>query len=117
MTRVVLLEDYLDYARQLPKVQQLARRVDLKIFTTKAASEAETVQRMQGADIVITIRDRIVYTESLLSRMGHIQLLSVCGARLNHIDLEAAKRHGVLICAPSLETRGPISRPPLRTDL
>lgn len=106
MTRVVLLEDYLDYAKQLPCVQALAQRVDLRIYTAKAGSEAETVERTRGADIVITIRDRVHYTPSLLAQLGHLQLLSVCGARLSHIDLDAATRHGVLICAPSAAEQG-----------
>ena len=101
MTRVVMLEDYLDYAKQLPSVQALAARTDLHIYTTKASSEAETVARTRDADIVVTIRDRVFYPESLLAQLRHLKLLSVCGSRLSHIDLEAAARHGVLICAPS----------------
>lgn len=106
MTRVVLLEDYLDQARHLPCVQELAQRVDLQIYTSKAASEAETIERTRQADIVITIRDRVVYTPSLLAHLGHLQLLAVCGTRLTHIDLEAATRYGVLICAPATQTQG-----------
>jgi phosphoglycerate dehydrogenase-like enzyme len=101
MTRIVLLEDYLDYARQLPSVQELAGRASLDVYTTKAASEAETIARTRDADIIISIRDRVVYTPSLLAQLGHVQLLAVCGTRLNHIDLDAATRHGVLIAAPS----------------
>ncbi|WP_089938927.1 NAD(P)-dependent oxidoreductase [Candidatus Entotheonella palauensis] len=106
MTRVVMLEDYLDYAKQIPSVQALAARTDLHIHTTKASSEAETVARTREADIVVTIRDRVIYTESLLAQLGHLKLLSVCGARLSHIDLDAATRHGVLICAPSAAEQG-----------
>ncbi len=106
MTRVVMLEDYLDYAKQIPSVRALAARADLHIHTTKAASEAETIARTRDADIVVTIRDRVIYPESLLAQLGHLKLLSVCGARLSHIDLDAATRHGVLICAPSLAEQG-----------
>ncbi len=45
MTRVVMLEDYLDDAKQIPSVQALAARAELHIHTTKASSEAETVAR------------------------------------------------------------------------
>jgi phosphoglycerate dehydrogenase-like enzyme len=100
MTRVVVLEDYLDYVRHLPSLQALAERAAIHIHTMKAASEAETISRLRQADMVITIRDRVVYTAGILAHMGHIQLLSVCGSRLSHIDLDAATRHGVLVCAP-----------------
>ena len=106
MTRVVMLEDYLDYAKELPSVQALAARADLHIHTTKAASEAETAARVRDADIVVTIRDRVIYTDSLLAQLGHLKLLSVCGARLSHIDLDAANRYGVLICAPNAAEQG-----------
>jgi len=106
MTRVVILEDYLDYAKQLPCVQGLAQRVDLHVYTTKAVSETETIERTRQADMVITIRDRVLYTPSLLAQLTHLQLLSVCGSRLSHIDLDAATRYGVLICAPSAAEQG-----------
>lgn len=111
MTRVVLLEDYLDYAKQLDCVQQLAKRTDFTIYTTKAASDDETVERTRDADIVITIRDRVMFTPQLLSQLGHLQLLSVCGARLTHVDLDAATRYGVLICAPSDAEQGTHTKP------
>ncbi len=106
MTRVVMLEDYLDYAKDMPSVQALAARSDLKIHTTKAISEAETIERTREADIVVTIRDRVIYTDSLLAQLGHLKLLSVCGTRLSHVDLDAATRHGVLICVPSAAEQG-----------
>jgi phosphoglycerate dehydrogenase-like enzyme len=111
MTRVVLLEDYLDYARQLDCVQALAKRTDFTTYTTRAASDDETVDRTRGADIVITIRDRVLFTPQLLSRLGHLQLLSVCGARLTHIDLNAATEYGVLICAPPAAEQGAYTKP------
>ena len=110
MTNVVLLEDYFDCAREFACVKELAKRVELKIHTTKAASEAETAERLRIADIVVTIRDRVVYSPSLLAQLSHLQLLSVCGARLSHIDLVAATQYGVLISAPPLEVSGTFTK-------
>lgn len=110
MTRVVLLEDYFDCSREFSFVKELAKRVELRIYTTKAASEAETAERLRKADIVITFRDRVIYTPSLLAQMGHVQLLAACGARLTHIDLKAATEHDVLITAPSGEESGPFTK-------
>src|SRR5690242_3433667 len=82
MTRVVLMEDYLDETKDVECVKRLAKRVDLRIYTTKASSEDELAERLRDADMLITIRDRVRYPESLLARMGHLKLLSVAGARI-----------------------------------
>lgn len=103
MLRTVLLEDYFDYARELPCVAKLGEKTHLTIITTKAKSEAETAQRLANADIIVTIRDRVIYTERLLAQLGHVKLLAACGSRLTHIDVDAATRHGVLIAAPPAE--------------
>lgn len=104
--RVVLLEDYLDYARQLECTRKLKEQADLEVFTEKAVSVTETIERTKNADIVITIRDRVVFTRELLSRLRHVKLISVAGARLSHIDLKAAAEYGIRISAPSLDAQG-----------
>jgi phosphoglycerate dehydrogenase-like enzyme len=103
LKRVVLMEDYLDHARTMPCVQELARRSDLTIFTDKARSEAELLQRLEGAELAITIRDRVLFGSSIFSQAKGLRLLSVCGPRLQpHVDLEAATKAGVLVwCSPA----------------
>jgi phosphoglycerate dehydrogenase-like enzyme len=103
MLRTVLLEGYFDYARDLPCVAELGKKTHLTIITTKAESEAETAERLKKAYIVVTIRDRVVYTDSLLAQLAHVKLLAACGSRLAHIDVESATRYGVLIAAPPPE--------------
>jgi len=97
--RVVLMEDYLDYARHTDAVKALAQRVDLQIYTDKARDDAELLQRLAGAQVAITIRDRVMFHKGIFERMQGVQLLSVCGPRLApHIDLPAATRAGVPVC-------------------
>ena len=103
MLRTVLLEDYFDYARELPCVAELGEKTTLTIVTTKAKSESETVERLADADIVVTIRDRVVYTESLLAQLAHVKLLAACGSRITHIDVNAATRYRIPITAPPVE--------------
>jgi phosphoglycerate dehydrogenase-like enzyme len=101
MTRVVLMEDYLDHARSLACVRELAERVDLHIYTERAASESEVIRRLAGAEAAITIRDRVRFPATVLSRLPALRLLSVCGPRLApHVDLPAATRAGILVSRP-----------------
>ncbi|MGE0797234.1 MAG: D-2-hydroxyacid dehydrogenase family protein [Lautropia sp.] len=103
--RVVLMEDYLDQARAMPCVQELARRSNLRIHTDKADSEDELLRRLHGALAVITIRDRVTFDRRVLDRVSGLELLSVCGPRLQpHVDLEAATRAGVLVCCAPANT-------------
>lgn len=100
MPRIALMEDYLDHARTLACVQQLAQRAELQIHTTRAASEDELVARLAGVDAVITIRDRVLFSAAVLERLRGVQLIAVCGPRLApHIDLPAATRAGILVAA------------------
>lgn len=110
LPRVVLMEDYLDQARTMSCVRKLATVSDLSIFTQKTRSEDELIERLQDAEIVITIRDRVDFNSSVFSRVKGLQVLSVCGPRLQpHVDLDAASHAGVLVCcAPAnSESREP----------
>lgn len=93
------MEDYLDQARTMPCVQELARCADLTIYTDKARGRDELLGRLAGARAVVTIRDRVMFDAGVFARAQGLELLSVCGPRLQpHVDLEAATRAGVLVC-------------------
>ncbi len=101
MTRVVLMEDYLDHARSLDCVKALGDRVDLRIYTDRAGSDLEVVRRLEGAEAAITIRDRVSFSAAVFSRASTLRLLSVCGPRLApHVDLDAATRAGIVVSRP-----------------
>jgi phosphoglycerate dehydrogenase-like enzyme len=97
---VALMDDYADQARHLPCVRDLAGRVDLTIYTTKAASDAEIADRLRGMEIVITIRDRVCFSPRVLERAPALRLIAVCGPRLApHVPVVTASELGILISA------------------
>jgi phosphoglycerate dehydrogenase-like enzyme len=106
LARVVLMDDYIDLARTMRCVQELERVADLVIFTEKARSEDELLERIDGAAAVITIRDRVTFSSNVFSRVKGLKLLSVCGPRLQpHVDVDAATRAGVLVYCPQPNTQ------------
>lgn len=100
--RAVLMEDYLNHAERLDCVRSLKKRVDLTIYTTKAASSDELLARLHGVEAVITIRDRVTFSAEILHQLPALKIISVCGPRLApHIDVEAARTAGIEVMAPA----------------
>jgi len=95
--RVVVLEDYLNYAATSACIEPLKRLGEVICYTEPAQLEDENVARMAGADFVIPVRNRVRFTDSLLSRIRHVKLISQTGPWLSHIDLAAAKKYGIAI--------------------
>jgi len=95
--RVVVLEDYLNYAATSACIEPLKRLGEVVCYTEPAQSEDENVARMAGADFVIPVRNRVRFTDSLLARIRHVKLISQTGPWLSHIDLAAAKKYGIAI--------------------
>ena len=65
--RVVVLEDYLNYAADSACIAPLKQRRDIVVYTEPATSDDENVSRMAGADFVIPVRNRVRFTDSLLA--------------------------------------------------
>ncbi|MGH7773874.1 MAG: D-2-hydroxyacid dehydrogenase family protein [Candidatus Binatia bacterium] len=95
--RVVVLEDYLNYAADAPCMKPLKARGEVIVYDKPAASEEENVTRMAGADFVIPVRNRVHFSDSLLSRIRHVKLISQTGPWLSHIDLAAAAKYGIAV--------------------
>jgi phosphoglycerate dehydrogenase-like enzyme len=95
--RVVVLEDYLNYAATSACIEPLKQLGKVVCYAEPAKSEDENVARMAGADFVIPVRNRVRFTDSLLAQITHVKLISQTGPWLSHIDLAAAKKHGIAV--------------------
>ena len=95
--RVVVLEDYLNYAATSACIEALKKLGEVVCYKERAKSEDENVARMAGADFVIPVRNRVSFTDRLLSCIRHVKLISQTGPWLSHIDLAAAKKYGITV--------------------
>ena len=77
--RIVVLEDYLNYAAGSACIAPLKQLGEVVVYTEPAKSEDENAARMQRADFVVPVRNRVRFTDSLLSRIGHVKLISQTG--------------------------------------
>ena len=70
------------------RARALAERVEWHV--TRPGSEADTIDRIKDADVVINIRSSVQFPRNVLVACPHLKLLSVWGTGVDHVDLAAA---------------------------
>lgn len=96
-TNVVVLDDYEGIFARSPAIRSLERICTVCVYPTQASDEEELVERLQRAEIVIPIRERSAFPESVLSRLNNLRLIAQTGTGVAHIDAGAARERGVRI--------------------
>ncbi|EHR60788.1 D-2-hydroxyacid dehydrogenase family protein [Saccharomonospora cyanea] len=94
--RIAILDDYQNVALELADWESLD--ADVHVFTEHIAHQDELVRRLAGFDVVVAMRERTPFPDSVLSRLPELRLLVTTGQRNASIDVEAARRHGILVC-------------------
>ena len=97
MSRLVVLDDYQDVARRSADWGTLHRRYEVDVVTEHLDEDA-TARRLQGATVVVVMRERTPFPASLLQRLPDLRLLVTTGMRNASIDLAAAAAQGVTVC-------------------
>jgi phosphoglycerate dehydrogenase-like enzyme len=99
MHQLAILDDYQCVARSFADWSSLEQRgVAINVFNRHLASEAEVVEALQDASIVIAMRERTPFPESVLEKLPRLKLLVTTGAANASIDVEAASRLGITVC-------------------
>ena len=76
---------------------ELAARAELSYFDTLPDSEERLIERIRDAEIVLNIRSSQKFSERVFDSCPRLRLLSVWGTGTDHVELAAAKAHGVTV--------------------
>ncbi|MBD0785757.1 D-2-hydroxyacid dehydrogenase family protein [Vibrio sp. Y2-5] len=98
--KIAILDDYQNVVNALDCFTLLANH-DVTVFT-QTYSESELVAMLTDFEAIVLIRERTVITESLLSQLPNLKLISQTGKVSNHIDPSLCAKFGVEV----LEGRG-----------
>lgn len=96
--RVAVLDDYLDVARTSADWTRLPAGAALSVFREPLSGEDAQVAALRDFDVIVAMRERTAFPASLLTRLPNLRLLVTTGMRNASIDLEACRRHGVIVC-------------------
>ena len=98
MMRIAILDDWQDVARRSADWSRLAARADLVFFADAFASEDEAARALKDFDILLTMRERTPFPESLIRRLPKLRMIGITGAANRSLDVEACTRQGVAVC-------------------
>lgn len=92
-----ILDDYQNAALGVADWSALDGRVARRRFDRHLGGETEAAQALAGARIVIAMRERTSFPESLFARLPDLRHFVTTGGRNRSIGLDAARAHGVTV--------------------
>ncbi|PSW13413.1 3-phosphoglycerate dehydrogenase [Photobacterium rosenbergii] len=98
--KITVLDDYQDVVKTLDCFELLAGHEVTVLNET--LTESELVAKLKDTEALVLIRERTVITESLLSQLPRLKVISQTGKVSNHIDVHLCEKYGVKV----LEGRG-----------
>jgi len=102
----VVLDDYQDVAKHFAD-WSLLPGVDVVPVRRHLADEREVVRTLEGARIVVVMRERTPLTASVLERLPDLGLIVTTGSRNAAIDLAACRARGITVCGTDSRSAPP----------
>ncbi|HEX4097971.1 MAG TPA: D-2-hydroxyacid dehydrogenase family protein, partial [Caulobacteraceae bacterium] len=104
MLKIALLDDYARVALASADWAQLDGKAEITVFD-QHLTEAEAAVALAAFDVLVTIRERMALPRTLIERLPNLKLITIIGARLTNLDLDAATERGVIVAHSGM--RGP----------
>jgi D-3-phosphoglycerate dehydrogenase / 2-oxoglutarate reductase len=92
--KIVIPDDYQDTVHRLPSFSRLAGH-DVVRYREPALDLDQLVERLQDADIVVAIRERVTFSRALLARLPRLKLIALVGRNAATIDFAACTELGI----------------------
>ena len=104
MIKVAVLDDYQNAFKQIIDIGKYKDKFDFKIFNETFSEEKEAVVALENFEALFIMRERTPMTKSLINNLPNLKFIMTSGMRNNSIDLESAKKKGVIVCGTEINT-------------
>ncbi len=98
MTKIAILDDWQDVARSSADWSGLASRADLTFFADAFDTEDAAAAALADFDILLTMRERTAFPETLLRRLPKLRMIGITGAAVATLDLATCARQDIVVC-------------------
>ncbi|MEC0124833.1 D-2-hydroxyacid dehydrogenase family protein [Paenibacillus pabuli] len=96
--RCAILDDYQNVALSSADWSPILDRVEIQTFNHYMGSEDKVVQELQDFEMIVLMRERTPFPETVIAQLPKLKLLITSGMRNAAIDLRAAEERGVIVC-------------------
>lgn len=81
-----------------PHLEKLEAYGDVVLHTDRPSKPGEKVARAEGARVLMNTRGAVTWGEEEFGRLPDLEMITTCSIGTDMIDLDAARRHGVIVC-------------------
>lgn len=81
-----------------PHLDRLREIADVELHRDRPADEAEQLNRVRGADVLLNSRGLLQWPEKLLQQLPSVKLIALCAIGTDCIDVAAARKLGMAVC-------------------
>ena len=104
MIKVAVLDDYQNVFKEIIDIEKLKIKYNFKIFNEAFNDENEAIIALEKFDALFIMRERTPLTKNLLENLPNLKYIMTSGMRNNSIDLEVAKKKGILVCGTEINS-------------
>ncbi|AMW10553.1 hydroxyacid dehydrogenase [Streptomyces qaidamensis] len=106
--RCAVLDDFQQVAAEAADWSVVADDVEVVFFDRHIDGEDDLAAALAGFDIVVTLRERVPFPGSLITRLPRLKLIVASGMRNSVIDYAAAEEQGVTVCGTASSSTPPV---------
>ena len=96
--KIAIIDDWQGVARSSADWSRLAARAELIFFADAFGSEDDAALALADFDVILTMRERTAFPESLIRRLPKLRMIGITGPSNPTVDVEACTRQGVTVC-------------------
>lgn len=95
---IAIPDDYHGVVARLECFARLSSH-EVRVFRDAAPPTATLLRNLQGADIIVPIRERTRFTRDAIASLPQLKLFSQTGRSTRHIDIAACTERGIAVAA------------------
>jgi phosphoglycerate dehydrogenase-like enzyme len=96
--RIAITDDSQHVALTSVDWSSLKAKADISVFHDAFDSDADAAQQLKDFDIIVPMRERTVFSASLLGKLPKLRLIALTGGRAPTLDMAACTKQGILVC-------------------